>query len=421
MMLSKVALEDATATLTSAHFEDPRHRVIFATMAQLHDDDTAVDVVTMAEALKKSDQVEASGGIAYVGGLQNTLGANHGDYTRMIQESHSRRVLAELASEIAAGVQRSADPEKIIDHVETRLSGVGGDSRRMAIPVRELVRDAYLSAIAASENPGTVTGVPTGFSDLDMLTAGLHRGDLFVIGARPSMGKTALALNMAVNAAREGKKVAIFSLEMSKESLMTRLISGEARVNARRLQRGGMSDSDKDMLMEACTWISTAPIWIDDSPGATVREIRRKCRRMKSGEGIDLVMVDYLQLMQGPGDGEYAVVTQASKDLKAMALQVDVPVVALSQLSRELEKRGDKRPVLSDLRSSGQIEQDADVVGFLYRPYVYDTDAPEDMAELYIAKQRNGPTGGLRLGWDPRITRFDEPSLMQSEQWKGDW
>ena len=305
----------------------------------------------------------------------------------------------------------------MLDQAEQRVFQVAQTHDRGGfVRIKELLWPAMEHIDRLQESPGGITGVPTGFRDLDRMTTGLQNGDLIIVAGRPSMGKTSLAMNVALSAAiQHGTKVAIFSLEMSKEQLVHRFLCAEGRVNAQKLRGGRMSPEEYERLGKAAGLLNTAPLWIDDSPGSTVLEMRAKARRLKSEANLELLIIDYMQLMAGSGRTESRVqeVSEISRGLKALARELEVPVIALSQLSRAPEQRTDRRPQLSDLRDSGSIEQDADLVMFLFRPEYYfgpidsDGNSQEGEAELNVGKQRNGPTGPVKLYFHKAYTRFD--------------
>lgn len=400
------------------------HRRIFRAVARLFGRGAAADVITVGDELRNSGELESSGGLAYLAELLDAVptAANIQYHARIVQSKALLRRLIDASSQIVRDVYEQTDRpvEEVLDHAEQRIFQVAQSHDRGGfVRIKQILRETFEKIEKLQESGAPVTGIPTGFKDLDRMTAGLHPGDLAIVAARPSMGKTSWVLNAAQNAAIDhGVPVAIFSLEMSKEQLVQRFLCAEGRVDASRLKVGRLSAEEMQRLARAAGLLNVAPIWIDDSPGSTVLEMRAKARRLKADEDIGLLVIDYLQLMSGGGrggsDSRTQEVSEISRGLKALARELAIPVIALSQLSRGPEQRQDKRPMLSDLRESGSIEQDADLVMFLFREEYY--LRPEEIeekgaagrAELILAKHRNGPTGMVPLYFHKAYTRFDD-------------
>src|ERR1700730_15831710 len=419
VLLDNHSLNAAVEKLRSEDFFLPQHRQIFQRMIQLAEHQQAIDVVTLMDDLSRRGELEAAGGVAYLSQLADGLprATNVEHYARIVKE---KSVLRNLAFS-AAAIQEQAlaggdDADVILDRAESEIFQIAEDRVRSGlIGVKELVRENFERLQRILSRGRRITGLATGYAGLDNETAGLQPSELVILAARPSMGKTALALNIAENVAlRQREPVAIFSLEMSKESLLLRLLASEARVDAHKFRTGRLSRDDWSKVTGALASLSDAPIWIDDSASPTVLEMGAKARRLKRDRGLSLMIVDYLQLVvptgTGRGTNRQEEVSSISRALKGLAKELKVPVVVLSQLTRAPE-RDDRRPQLSDLRESGAIEQDADVVLFINRPNAFKPDeAPEERAksELIIAKQRNGPTGTLNFVFLGRHTRFEE-------------
>ncbi len=414
MLLSRDAIASAVESCRTDDFYRPAHGHIFDAICSLYAQGEPADPVTVADELKRADLLEAAGGTGNLIGLQaNTPAiANAARYARIVQEHALLRRLISVAGEIAEmGYSLPDDVTAAMDRAEAMVFEVA--ERRVTDslkPLRELLA-VSLDHLEALYNRGdTITGVPTGFTDLDERLSGLQPSALVIVGARPSMGKTSFASGMAAHAAIEKRlPVLFFSLEMSHLELTQRLLCSEARVDSSRMRNGKLHESDWPKVVNAIGKLGEAPLFIDDNANLTVMEIRAKARRLKSREGLGLIVVDYLQLMSGhgPAENRQVEVSEISRGLKILARELSVPVVALSQLSRNLEARADKRPVLADLRESGSLEQDADVVLFIYRDEVYNKDsADKGAAEIIIAKHRNGPTGMTQLAFLDHFTRF---------------
>lgn len=422
ILLDNAAHAEAAGVVKADDFSLDSHRRIFLRMSELMDSSRAVDIVTLANELARYKEVEAVGGVAYLASLTEGLPRRPviEDYIRIVKDkSLLRRLMGICSAAIARAADQSEDAIGVLDATEAQLLEVSEAGLTQGLqPIETIVRDSFGSIDNLYKNSREITGLATGFTDFDNLTSGLQKGDLIIIAARPSMGKTALAINIAQNAAvRYGATVAVFSLEMSKPSILRRMLASQAWVNQQKIQKGMIGREDHEKLQNALNLLVESRMFIDDSSGPTVAEMRAKARRLKQNAGgLDLVVVDYLQLMTAtPGGGRRSYenrvqeVSAISRGLKAMAKELQVPVVALSQLSRASEQRkDDKRPMLSDLRESGSIEQDADVVAFIHREAYYDRDA-EDRAksELIISKQRNGPTDTVFLNFLAEFTLFE--------------
>lgn len=400
-------------------FYKEAHKLIYQSMMDLSDRSEPVDLVTLGTQLEKKSHLEQVGGAAYLSHLVDSVpvASNVEAYAKLVREKSLVRRLIQAASEIVSdcydvGADEVAD---LVDRAESRLfqvsdsNNIGNNSLAAA---KDLVVQGYKMIERLYENSSHLTGLTWGYKDLDEMTGGLQKGDLVIVAGRPSMGKTAFALNTAVNAAIGGKAtVAIFSLEMSKESLMMRMMTSEARIDAQRIRKGQLSDADWPKLTKAADSLSQQKIFIDDQAALTTFDIRAKARRLKREHGLDLILVDYLQLIRSVRNtpSREQEISEISRSLKALAKELHVPVVALSQLNRSLETRENKRPKMSDLRESGAIEQDADIISFIYRDVVYNQDSPDqNIAEIIIGKQRNGPIGTCRLAFVNEFTRFED-------------
>ena len=418
ILLDNAAHAEAAEHIKPDDFSLDSHRRIFLRMSELIDTGRAVDIVTLSHELSRYKEVEAVGGVAYLASLTEGLPRRPviEDYIRIVKDkSLLRRLMGICSAAIAKAADQSQDAIGVLDETESQLLEVSQSGLSLGLqPIDVIVRDSFGSIDNLYNHRGDITGLETGFTDFDRMTSGLQKGELIIIAARPSMGKTALAINIAQNAAvRQKAIVAIFSLEMSKESLLRRMLASQASVDQQKIQKGFFGRAEQEQLQEALSLLVESHIFIDDSAASTIAEMRAKARRLKQNNGgLDLIMIDYLQLMSAtmPGaskrgfENRVQEVSAISRGLKAMAKELQVPVIALSQLSRSNEKRDDKRPMLSDLRESGSIEQDADVVAFIHRESYYnrkeDLSAEEKAeAEIIIAKQRNGPTGIVKMHW----------------------
>lgn len=414
MMMDRDAILTASEMLGKDDFYHQQYGILFEAIMELFNSGAAVDMVTLQERLREKNVPPEISSLEFMADLITTVptSANVRHYAQIVQDKSMLRKLIRTNEEIADACYLGNESlENILNDTEKRIfhllqSRVGGDY----VPIREIVLQALDRIEQASKTQGTVTGIPTGFVDLDYRLSGLQKSDLILLAARPSMGKTALALNIAQYVAfHENMAVAIFSLEMSKEQLVNRLFSLESRVDAQVLRSGNLSDADWEKLIESAGTIGSSRLIIDDTPGITVSEMRSKCRKYKLEHDLQLVIIDYLQLMSGSRrtDSRQQEISDISRALKQLARELQVPVIALSQLSRQVEQRPDHRPMLSDLRESGAIEQDADVVMFIYRDDYYNKDSDnKGIAEVIIAKQRNGPIGTVNLVWLPQYTKF---------------
>lgn len=423
MLLDKEAIARATEILGADDFYREAHRVIFNAMLELYNKNEAVDMVTITDILRRDNKLEDVGGIAYVTSLANAVptAANIKFHADIVAEKSVLRQLVRVSTEIAAmGYEANDEVGVLLDTAESRILEIANRKKKNDFtPISEVLMESVQSIEKLINNKGGLTGLPAGFADLDKLTSGLHPSDFIILAARPSMGKTALALNIVQNVALrahkkiggEPRSVAFFSLEMSKEQLVNRMLCAEAGIDSQRLRVGEMGDRDWDALWGACDLMSKAKIFIDDTAGITAMEMRSRARRLKVEHGLDLIIVDYLQLMQGSGKKSSSgdrqqEVSEISRSLKALARELDVPVLALSQLSRGVEARQVKRPMLSDLRESGSLEQDADIVAFLYREDYYNPETENKHTELIVAKHRNGPVDTVNLYFHKNITKF---------------
>ena len=422
MLIEKEAIARVTELLKGGDFYREAHRLIFEAMLDLYNRNEAVDMITVIELLKREDNLERVGGIAYVTSLANSVptAANVHYHAKIVEEKALLRQLIQTSTKIAAlGYEGSEEVSQIVDQAEKMILEVsnrriGGDFT----PIKSIVLDAFGKIEQLYESRGGITGLATGFKDLDRLTSGLQKSDLILVAARPSMGKTAFTLNIASNVAiREKKAVAFFSLEMSKEQLVQRMLCAEASIDSQKLRIGELEDDDWTKLINAADRLSGAPIFIDDTAGISVLEMRSKARRLKVEHDLSLIIIDYLQLMQGSGgkggENRQQEISEISRSLKGLARELGVPVVALSQLSRSVESRQVKKPMLSDLRESGSLEQDADIVAFLYREDYYNPDTEnKNITEIIVAKHRNGPVDSVQLFFHKQFTRFADLTRM---------
>ena len=414
MLLSEASISDVLDRLRSDDFYKPAHRKIFDAIVSLFGRGEAVDSVTAAEEMRRTGALEDVGGKHYLFHLVNSVPAasNASYYARIVEETSLLRRMIEATQQAAAMAFESADEvDNIVDQVEALIFSVA--QKRLGdrfSHIRDLLHEHLEQVEALQLRGASVTGVPTGFIDLDNLTSGLQPSNLFIVAARPAFGKTSFALNIAQQAATDhGIPVAIFSLEMSKMELVQRLVCAEALVDVHKLRTGNLTDQDWSRLATAVGRLADAPIYIDDTESVTVLEIRAKARRLKQKSGLGLVVVDYLQLMSGPrrSENRQQEISEISRSLKILARELQVPVIAVSQLSRAVEARQDKRPMLADLRESGAIEQDADVVVFIYRDEVYNPESPDKgTVEILLAKHRNGPVGRMKLTFLENYTKF---------------
>lgn len=412
-MLNDDALFDIIEVVKANDFYDKNHKEIFQTIVEMSRKNIPVDLVTVADELKKKGVLEMIGGRAYLSSLSSVVPttANAGEYARIVAEKASVRRLIETADDVVVkGYEGSMEANTLLDYAEQGIFEISQDREKgQYTHIKDVLLENIEIIDKASQMDGGLTGVTTGFKELDEKTSGLQKSDLVILAARPAMGKTALALTMALNAAKKGgASVLIFSMEMAREQLGQRLMAMESRVDMQNLKKGNLQRADWDDINDALDTLSKAQIHIDDTAGISIMEMKSKCRRLKAEHGLDLVIIDYLQLMnpEGRADSRTQEISVISRNLKLLARELDCPVLVLSQLSRAPETRTDHRPMLSDLRESGSIEQDADVVLFLYRDEYYHEDAVPGDCELILAKQRSGPTGTIHIAWLSNITKF---------------
>lgn len=414
MILDNQAISIATESISGDDFSNKQYGILFDTMVELNDEGKPVDPVMLQNRLKEKNVPPEVSSLENIAGLVTAVptSANIKYYANIVAEKATLRKLIRLNEEIANTCYAGKDSlEIILEDTEKRVFDlVQRRNTGEFVPIRKVVMNAMERIEKASQTQGTVTGIATGFIDLDFKTAGMQPSDLILVAARPSMGKTAFVLNVAEYAAfRKNQCVAIFSLEMSKEQLVNRLLSMESKVDSQHIRTGDLSDLEWEQLIESAGMIGSSNLIIDDTPSISIAELRSKCRKYKLEHGLQMIIIDYLQLMSGSGKNEsrQQEISDISRSLKALARELNVPVIALSQLSRAVEQRPDHRPMLSDLRESGAIEQDADVVMFIYRDDYYhpDTDR-KGISEIIIAKQRNGPIGTVELAWLPDFTKF---------------
>ena len=414
MLLSHDAVIVAMEKLQSQDFYRDVHRIIFEAMEHLHRENKEIDVITLPDELKRMKKLDDVGGLEYVLNLPNLVGsaANIEYYANIVAEKALARNLISTCTELTTeAYDGQKETEALLDDAERRILQLSDTKNRGDFASVGAVVEVTPDKITKLyENKAGLTGLPTGFRDLDRMTSGLQPSDLILVAARPSMGKTAFTLNIAQNVGvRQHKTVAFFSLEMSQEQLVQRLLCQIAHIDSQKLRTGQLnSDEEWTRLTDACDKLYESPIYIDDTPGISVAEMRSKARRLKSEHGLDLIIVDYLQLMQGRNaESRQQEISEISRSLKALARELKVPLIALSQLSRSVESRQDKRPMLSDLRESGALEQDADIVSFLYREDYYDKETEnQHITEVILAKHRNGPVGSVKLYFKNEFTLF---------------
>ena len=427
MLIEKEAISKVSEVLKVQDFYREANRLIFQAILDLFNRNDGVDLITVTEELRRENKLEGAGGIAYITSLANAMptAANVHYHAKIVEEKALLRNLINVSTQIAGmGYDGAEDAAQILDKAEKMMLEVA--NRRMGrdfTPIKEILFSAFSKIEQLYATKGGITGIATGFKDFDRLTAGLQPSDLILIAARPSMGKTAFVLNIAQHVAiREKQSVAFFSLEMSKEQLVQRMLCAEAGIDAQRLRIGELEDNDWKKMVSAADRLSSAGIFIDDTPGITVMEMRSKARRLKVEHDLKLIIVDYLQLMQGSSsnssrsENRQQEISEISRSLKALARELHVPVVALSQLSRGVESRQVKRPMLSDLRESGSLEQDADIVSFLYREDYYNPETEKkNITEIIIAKHRNGPVDTVQLFFHKAFTKFSDLTQMAEQ------
>jgi replicative DNA helicase len=423
LLLDNEALDKIADILSAADFYQHDHKLIFQHIAKLIERNRPADIVTVAESLENTAELSAVGGIAYLGSLaQNTpTAANIRRYAEIVRERAVMRKLVSVGSDIAESAYNpnGRDAQQLLDEAEAKIFQIaeGGKKNSEGFQdIKELLPQVAerIDELFSRDNQSDVTGIPTGFADLDKMTSGFHGGDLIIVAGRPSMGKTAFSINIAENVALDtGLPVAVFSMEMGATQLAMRMIGSVGRLDQHRMRTGRLEDEDWEKLTTALGRLNEAPIFIDEGAGLSSFDVRARARRLHRQMGkLGLIVVDYLQLMAAPagkqGENRATEISEISRSLKALAKELDVPVVALSQLNRGLEQRPDKRPVMSDLRESGAIEQDADLILFIYRDEVYNADSPDKgTAEIIVGKQRNGPIGRVRLTFIGANTRFE--------------
>lgn len=425
MLLDREAIPQIVVHLRPESFYLESHRKIYRALVKLYDQNSPLDLITLTDFLERSRELEFVGGPSALTALPHAVptSAHVDEYVKIVKEKSVLRNLIHAATEIVtSSYNANEEVDKILDVAEQKIFDIvqtrsGGTS---SILFRDLVRQSMESIDRAYQRKGALTGLPTGYKDFDDMTSGLQPSDMIVVAARPSMGKTAFALNIAENIGVQAKQpVAVFSLEMSKDQLVQRLLCSHAQVNLHHVRRGYLSQNDWKLLVESANVLSEAPIYIDDTPGITVTELRAKARRLKSAYDIKFIVVDYLQLIQSFGqrsDGRQQEISEISRSLKGLARELNVPVLVLSQLNRAAENRPDNRPKLSDLRESGAIEQDADMVVLLLRKEYYNPDDSPGEADIIVAKQRNGPTGDFKLTFVSEYTRFKDHSPREETQ-----
>ncbi|WP_243355152.1 replicative DNA helicase [Bacillus litorisediminis] len=419
-VLGAIFLEPSSITVASEILEPEdfyrsAHEKIFYHMLKLNDSGEAVDLITVTEQLQAAKQLEDIGGVSYLSELAASVptAANIDYYAKIVAEKSLLRRLIKTATSIAQdGYAREDEVDELLTEAEKKIMEVSQRNNSGTFQdIKDVLVKTYDQIEVLHNRKGDITGIPTGFAELDRMTAGFQKNDLIIVAARPSVGKTAFALNIAQNVAtKTSENVAIFSLEMGAEQLVMRMLCAEGNIDAQRLRTGSLTDDDWRKLTMAMGSLSRAGIYIDDTPGIRINEIRAKCRRLKQEHGLGMILIDYLQLIQGSGhsrENRQQEVSEISRSLKGIARELQVPVIALSQLSRGVEQRQDKRPMMSDIRESGSIEQDADIVAFLYRDDYYDKESEnKNIIEIIIAKQRNGPVGTVQLAFVKEYNKF---------------
>ena len=420
LLQDQEAVVTAMETLKAEDFYDPRHQAVFEAISRVNQLSRGVDLVTVDDELRRSGQIDSVGGTEYLATLTQMVPTtvNWSHYADIVREKAVLRRLIGASNEIMRmGYQQQELLPDILNRSEKLIfdiamkQGVGAELEG----ARTILARTYEQIGELAKQKGGISGVTTGLRDLDSCLTGMHGGELILIGARPSMGKTTIAINIATNAARSGKTVAVFSLEMPREQIMMRILCSEARVDMQAVRSGSLKDKDWDRLCLALPVVAKMPLYVDDTAGMSPAQLRSRCRRLMLEKGLDLIVIDYLQLMTADGRNEnrQLEVSEISRSLKAIALELKVPLIACAQLSRANTQRSDKRPMLSDLRDSGSIEQDADVVMFLHRPGYYDEQADKNLAELIVAKQRNGPLDTIKLSWLPECTMFTDLKIAK--------
>lgn len=421
VLIDHDAVAVAAENLKAEDFYNLRHKEMFEAVLDLYQEGRAVDLVTLKSQLERRGKLEAAGDMKYLTQIATAVpnSVHIRQYVKIVKDKALYRRFIQLGNQVLSESFSTETPiEQLSEQVEKEVFGIlqNRGSNDFA-HIKDILMESFDNIEKIAQNGGELAGISTGYVDLDQKTAGLHPSDLVLVGARPSMGKTAFGLNIVQNAAvKGGKTCAIFSLEMSKQQIVNRMLACEAGVDMEHLRSGNMTDQDWTRLVEALGPLSEAEVYIDDTGGITLAELRSKCRKLKIEHGLDVIMIDYIQLMSGSGrngDNRQQEISEISRGLKTMARELEVPVIALSQLSRALEARADHRPMMSDLRESGAIEQDADVIMFIYRDEYYHPDTEDkNIAEIIIAKQRNGPVGTVKLRYDGQYTRFSNLAHM---------
>jgi replicative DNA helicase len=423
LMVDRDLVPIVSEIVQKSDFYAPHHATVYDAITALYERGEPVDKVSVAEELRRRKLLDEVGGADFISLLLNTVptAASAEYYARVVAEKSILRSLITAGSRIAGiAFEQPENVDDVVDQCEQMIFEIGRRSAGGFTLVRDLLKPAFEKIDTLYHQRGTVTGVPSGFARLDQFTTGFQPGELIIIAARPSMGKTSLCLNIALNAARAGKHVALFSLEMSNDQLVQRFLSMEAHIDAQSLRTGNIKDKEWGEITRAMGVLAEVPIFVDDSAALTVSEVRSRSRRLAATTGLDLIMVDYLQLLRSTNTrvtNRVEIIDEICRGLKALAKELKVPVIALAQLNRSPESRNDKRPMLSDLRESGGIEQEADVVAFIYRDEYYNPPTPENenIAEINIAKQRNGPTGLVQLRFDKRYTSFSDLDTEHTE------
>ena len=421
ILLDKEAMISVSETLVPEDFYKEAHKVIYESMLKLYNSQSEIDLITLTDELRDQGYLDDIGGIAYITSLSTVVPttSNIKYYVNIVKEKSISRQLISAANDIInLGYDGSAKVEYVLENAEKKIFDISQERATNDFqPINQVISEALSMLEKLYEEKNDVTGLTTGFRDLNKKINGLQRSDLLLIAARPAMGKTAFALNLVQNAALKGDaSVAVFSLEMSKEQLVQRMIASQSTVELKKIKTGTLADNDWPRITDGMAILSGAKIHIDDTPGIKISELRSKCRKLKIEKGLDLVLIDYLQLMEGEGQNEsrQQEIAKISRSLKILAKELDCPVVALSQLSRAPEQRADHRPVLSDLRESGSIEQDADIVMFLYRDEYYNPDTEKkNIGEVIVAKNRHGETGTVELVWFGGIQKFADKMIEQ--------
>ncbi|WP_297965265.1 replicative DNA helicase [uncultured Anaerovibrio sp.] len=424
MLIKKEAIAEVAQILKPEDFYRDAHKIVYEAILTLFNKNEPADIVTVSEYLNNESLMEKVGGVTFITALANTVAtaANVIYHAKIVREKSDLRHLINTATDIAGMAYESSDDvAEVIDKSEKMIMEVANRQNvSVFTPMRDIVMETFDKINVLYESKGGLTGIPSGFSELDKLTSGLQASDLILVAARPSMGKTAFTLNIGAHVAmKEHKTVAFFSLEMSKQQLVQRMLCSEGGIDSQKLRKGELDKTDWTKLVNVANKVAEAPLYIDDTAGITVMELRSKARRLKAEKGLDLIIIDYLQLMQGrtgksSTDNRQQEISEISRSLKALARELSVPVIALSQLSRSVESRQIKRPMLSDLRESGSLEQDADIVMFLYREDYYDPETVnKNITEVIVAKHRNGPVDTVKMFFKKEFTRFNDLSKMQ--------